>query len=81
MFLLFGILLLKMDFMYFVYFMCWSYVCTQGNMAEQPVAECFTLYKYIGKKTLLELDGLCAVSSRHSDSEPIMALGKINICK
>ena len=25
-------------------------MCTQGNMGEQPVAECFTLYKYIGNK-------------------------------
>ena len=25
-------------------------MCTQGNMGEQPVAECFTLYKYIEKK-------------------------------
>ena len=24
---------------------------TQGNMGEQPVSECFTLYKYIGNKT------------------------------
>ena len=55
MFLLFGLLLLKIDFMYFVYFMCWSYVCTQGNMAEQPVAECFTLYKYIEKKNTLRI--------------------------
>ena len=26
-------------------------MCTQGNIGEQPVAECFTLYKYIGKNT------------------------------
>ena len=50
MFLIFGLLLLKMDFMYFVYFMCVEVVCTQGNMGEQPVAECFTLYKYIENK-------------------------------
>ena len=50
MFLIFGRLLLKMDFMYFVYFMCVEIMCTQGNMGEQPVAECFTLYKYIGNK-------------------------------
>ena len=25
-------------------------MCTQGNMGEQPLAECFILYKYIGKK-------------------------------
>ena len=39
-----------MDFMYFVYFMCVEIMCAQGNMGEQPVAECFTLYKYTGKK-------------------------------
>ena len=49
MFLIFGRLLLKMDFMYFVYFMCVEIMCTRGNMAEQPVDECFTLYKYIEK--------------------------------
>ena len=37
-----------------VFYVCWSYVCTQGNMGEQPVAECFTLYKYIEKKTLID---------------------------
>ena len=50
MFLIFGRLLLKMDFMYFVYFMCVEIMCTQGNMGEKPVAECFTRYKYIGNK-------------------------------
>ena len=49
MFLIFGRLPLKMDLMYFVYFMCVEIMCTQGNMVEQPVAECFTLYKYIAK--------------------------------
>ena len=50
MFLIFGRLPLKMDFMYFVYFMCVEIMCTQGNMGEQPVAECFTLYKYTWNK-------------------------------
>ena len=50
MFLIFGRLLLKMDFMYFVYFMCVEIMCTQGNMGEEPVAECFTLHEYIRNK-------------------------------
>ena len=50
MFLTFGRLPLKMEFIYFVYFMCVEIMCTQGNMRKQPVAECFTLSKYIGKK-------------------------------
>ena len=33
-----------------IFHVCWNYVCTQGNMGEQPVAECFTLYKYLEKK-------------------------------
>ena len=30
-------------------------MCTQGNMGEQPVAECFTLYKYIGNKKKIKI--------------------------
>ena len=50
MFLIIELLLLKLIYVFRVFYVCWSYVCTQGNMGEQPVAECFTLYKYIGKK-------------------------------
>ena len=44
-----------------VFYVCWNYVCTQGNMGEQPVAECFTLFKYIGNKKEVWWHFLCVL--------------------
>ena len=76
MFFIFGRLPLKNGFYVFrVFYMSWNYMCTQGNMGEQPVAECFTLYKYIGQKKLpgcfLSLDLLSEYRIRHGDIGPL----------
>ena len=76
MFLIFGRLPLRMDCMYFVCFMCVEIMCTQGNMGEQPVAECFTLYKYIGKKLLNQSLTTCCLHI-HSNIDSRMHNGQV----
>ena len=67
MFLIFGLLLLKMDFMYFVYFMCVEVMCVhRATWENSQWTECFTLYKYIGNKKQTNKKQ-AAISSPFSD--------------